>query len=269
MSPQAPHAGGPPEVGPGPDGPGPVQVHDAGDGVFELRLCDAAGKNALSEAVVQGVLAGLERVAAAPAARVCVVRGLPEVFCSGAPLELLAALARGEVAASDIVLSKALLDFPLPTVAAVEGHAVGGGLALALCCDLVFLARESRYGASFMNMGFTPGMGITRLLQLAVGEYVAAEMLLGGRFVKGAALEGTAQVNGVLPRERVVRAAHRAAARMADKPRFALELLKRYLALPRRRAFEETRTVETFMHEVCFARPETGRRIRETYVKER
>ena len=55
------------------------------------------------------------------------------------------------------------------------------------------------------------------------------------------------------------------AARIADKPRAALLLLKRALALPRRRAFEEARTVESMMHEVCFADPETVARIRTNY----
>ena len=52
----------------------------------------------------------------------------------------------------------------------------------------MFLARESRYGCNFMDLGFTPGMGTTRLLQAAVGPYVAAEMMLGAKYFRGAEL---------------------------------------------------------------------------------
>jgi polyketide biosynthesis enoyl-CoA hydratase PksI len=108
-------------------------------------------------------------------------------------------------------------------------------------------------------------MGSTRLLQFAFGEYVAAEMLYGGQYFRGEALAGKAQVNAVVPRAEVLARAVDMAARIADKPRPALLLLKRALALPRRRAFEEARTVESMMHEVCFADPQTVARIRANY----
>jgi polyketide biosynthesis enoyl-CoA hydratase PksI len=128
------------------------------------------------------------------------------------------------------------------------------------------MGRESRYGCNFMDMGFTPGMGTTGLLQLAVGEYVAAEMMFGCQYFKGSHFEGRGGINYVLPREKVLKKAMSVAQRMSDKPRFALALLKRSLSLGRRRAFEDARTVESMMHEICFAHPETSERIRENYT---
>jgi polyketide biosynthesis enoyl-CoA hydratase PksI len=236
------------------------------DGVAVLALVDEREKNAFSEPFIAQLLARLEELAGDERARVCLMRGLPEVFCAGAHRDLLLGLAGGELAANDIVLPKVVLDLPIPAIAAVEGHAVGGGLALALCCDMVLLARESRYGCSFMNMGFTPGMGITRLLRLAVGDYLANEMLFGGQMFKGRRLEAHSGVNAVLPRDQVWPRALRLARRVAEKPRHALTLLKRYQSLQRRRLFEETITVESFMHELCFSQPETAGRIRENYA---
>src|SRR5581483_7175690 len=94
-------------------------------------------------------------------------------------------------------LPKYLLDFPLPVIAAMEGHAVGGGFALGLCADIVVVATESRYGATFMNMGFTPGMGTTRLLEHVLSPAMAAEMLFTGEHKKGSFFEGRC---AVLPR---------------------------------------------------------------------
>jgi len=243
-----------------------VAIRREEDGIAVLQLQDAKGANAFDEPFVADLLACLDALARDPDLRVCVLRGLPEVFCSGAGQAMLLALAEGRASPSDIVLSKMLLDLPFPTIAAMEGHALGGGLALGLCCDVVLLARESRYGCSFMNLGFTPGMGITRLLQLAVGEYVAAEMLYGGQFFKGSHFAGHGAVNYVLPRADVWAQALAVARRFADKPRLSLELLKRYLSLPRRIAFEETRTVEAAMHRLSFQQAETARRIREEYA---
>ncbi len=244
-----------------------VEVRTLEEGVLLLSLQDAAGKNTFSEAFVGELVQGLREVAADTEARVCLLRGLPEVFCGGAHQALLLKLAEHKMAPADIVLPKLLLDLPIPTIAAMEGHGVGGGLALALCCDMVLMARESRYGCSFMNMGFTPGMGTTRLLQLAVGEYVANEMMYGGQFFKGSHFEQRSAVNHVLPREKVWPRAVQIARRLADKPRHALELLKGYLSLPRRQAFEESHTVEAALHRLCFDRPEAAALIRENYTK--
>ncbi len=235
------------------------------EGVAVLHLCDAAEQNALSEPFIAELLDALGELGRDREAKVCVLRGLDEVFCSGGHPDMLRELARGRVAAADIMLSRAVLEVPIPTIAAMEGHAVGGGLVLGLCCDLVLMARESRYGASFMNMGFTPGMGATRLLALAVGEYLAAEMMYGGQFFRGSHFAGRAAVNDVLPRARVLPRAMIVARRIAEKPRFALELLKRSLSIGKRQLFEQARSVESMMHEICFSRPETAALIEDYF----
>lgn len=244
-----------------------VEVEQEDDGLFVLTLRDEAEQNALREPFIEQLLAGLDRVGHDPHARVCVLRGLEEVFCSGGHKEMLTDLAAGRVAASDIMVTRAVIEVPIPTIAAMEGHAVGGGLVLGLACDVVLLGRESRYGCSFMNMGFTPGMGTTRLLQDAVGEHRAAEMMFGGQFFRGSHFEAASGINYVLPRHRVWPKAMSVASRIADKPRHALELLKRSLSLRKRLLFEEARTMESMMHEICFARPETAALIEENYAE--
>jgi polyketide biosynthesis enoyl-CoA hydratase PksI len=243
-----------------------VSLERAADGVALLGLHDAESKNTFTDQFIAELVARLGTLAADGEARVCVVRGLPEVFSGGGSRVMLEELLAGQIAASDIILPRLLLDLPIPTIAAAEGHAVGGGLALALCCDLLILARESRYGCSFMNMGFTPGMGTTRLLPDAVGERLAAEMMFGGQMLRGLRFEGSPGVNYVLPRAEVFPKALELARRIAEKPRHPLELLKRQLSVRKRQAFEESRTSEAMMHELCFARPETARLIREEYV---
>ncbi len=244
----------------------PITLSIDDEGIAVLHMRDEEGKNAFSRTFVEQLLDRLQSLVD-ERVKVCVVRGLDEVFCAGGDRQMLLDLAEGRVAPYDLLLTRSLLEVPVPTIAAMGGHAVGGGLIFGLCCDVVLMGRESRYGCNFMDMGFTPGMGTTGLLQIAVGEYLAAEMMFGCQYFKGAHFEGRANVNYVLPRDKVLDKALAVARRMSDKPRFALTLLKRSLTLGRRKAFEDARTAESMMHEICFAHPETSARIRENYTQ--
>ena len=201
-----------------------------------------------------------------PDVKVAILCGLDEVFSAGGDRSVLMGLAEGRVAPYDLVLTRSLLEVPVPTIAAMAGHAVGGGLVFGLACDIVVLGEESRYSCNFMDMGFTPGMGTTRLLQTVLGEHISAEMMYGCQYFKGRHFAGRSLINYVEPAAKVEARARKVAMRMTDKPRFALELLKRTLSLPRRRAFEEARTMESLMHEICFANPETQARIQDNYT---
>jgi polyketide biosynthesis enoyl-CoA hydratase PksI len=238
------------------------------EGVALAEMRDEVGKNALSEDMVHALGEVVATVARESSAKVLILFGLPEVFSSGAPRELLQRLARGELAPADISLAAALLDAPIPVIAAMEGHATGGGLALGLCADIVVMARESRYGATFMNMGFTPGMGMTCLLEHVLSPAMAHEALYTGELRLGRDFEGKSGIGHVVARAEVRGRALDVARRIADKPRDALVLLKAALAGPRRVAFARAREVESRMHAVTFSRPETLARIETDYLEE-
>lgn len=236
------------------------------DGCATLRMQDRAGKNAFSQSFVAALVTQLTAIGARSDIKVVVLCGLPDIFSAGGDRSVLLGLAEGRIAPYDLLLTRTLLELPQPSLAAMAGPAVGGGLVFGLACDLVFLARESRYGCNFMDLGFTPGMGTTRLLQAAVGPYLAAEMMMGAQYFRGQELaDRGAQVNAIVPRAEVEARALDVAARLCEKPRTALLLLKRSLGLPRRQAFEEARTLESLMHELCFADPATQALIRQNY----
>jgi polyketide biosynthesis enoyl-CoA hydratase PksI len=230
------------------------------DGVALVRMQDEAGRNALSAAMVRGLEAALRAAGGRPDVRAIVLAGLPEHFSTGASPEVLAALAGGEVAPDDLLLPRALLDLPVPLVAAMEGHAIGGGLALALCADVIVAARESRYGCNFMDYGFTPGMGTTGLLEYVVGPTLAHEMLFTGALLKGGCFEGRG-FNHVLARAQVLPKARDVAASIAEKPAGALRALKAALGARKREIFEAARASEVLMHRLTLSAPEVRRRI--------
>lgn len=237
------------------------------EGVCTVEMADRVNRNAFSETFVEQLRECLEAAAEEPTIKAVVLVGLQDVFAAGASREMLGRLARGEVPPTDIVLTKSLLDIPVPTIAAMEGHATGGGLALGFAADIIVLARESRYGASFMNLGFTPGMGITRLLEHALSPAVAHELLYTGAYRRGSELAEKGGINHVLPKAEVCSKAYDIAAQIAEKPRRSLELLKRTLSVSRRRAFEESRTVESLMHTITFSQSDIVERIENEYVE--
>jgi polyketide biosynthesis enoyl-CoA hydratase PksI len=115
-----------------------------------------------------------------------------------------------------------------------------------------------------MNLGFTPGMGTTKLCEHVLSAAVAHELLYTGELRRGSRFEGSG-INHVVPRAQVERAAMDIAARIAEKPRHSLTALKRTLSLPRRRAFETSLTHESLMHEITFAA--AARSIEDNYVE--
>lgn len=235
-------------------------------GIVTLAL-NSTPRNALSEQMVDELTRAIAESSADPETRVIVMSGGGDVFCSGAPRDLLDRLAGGDLRPADILLPKVLFDCPVPIIAAMDGHATGGGFALGLASDVVLMAREARYGFTFMNLGFSPGMGVTRLCEHVLSPAVAHELLYTGELRKGAEFERCGGINYVLPKAEVVPKALDVAARIAGKPRSAVELLKRTLSLPRRRAFEETITLESLMHQITLRAPGALQRIDDDYVE--
>jgi polyketide biosynthesis enoyl-CoA hydratase PksI len=243
-----------------------IRVDEIADGIVELTLDDAAHDNRLSDRLCDELLAALAQLAQQSQLKVLLLRGRPEVFCAGATMQALQRVLAGTLHVKDLLLSRPMLDFPVPIVGALEGHAVGGGLVLALCCDLVVAARGRRYSMNFAQMGFTPAMGATALLPAAAGTAFAAEATFTARYYRGGDLDGRGLFNAVVPAGEVYPTALRFARRIASKPRHVLELVKESLAQPRRQLLRGATTHEHLMHRICFGRPEVGQIVAETYL---
>ncbi len=246
--------------------PEPFTTADLGNGIVRLTLDDPTTRNCLDAESCAQFAAVLDRLQADPDVKVLVLAGTREVFCAGGTLETVRQFVAGQV---DPVVPGALVrlvGFPLPVVAALEGGAAGGGLMLALCCDVLVAAEGRRYGLNFTQLGFTPGDGATSLLPALVGHQRASEMLFTAKYYKGRELRGSGLFTHVVPEGEVMRVALDIARRIADKPRHALTLLKGELALPRRRALLEGLHREHVMHRLCASRPETFDHIDNSYA---
>jgi enoyl-CoA hydratase/carnithine racemase len=119
-----------------------------------------------------------------------------------------------------------MLDIEVPTVAAMSGHAVGGGLGLAIVCDLRIASESARYGANFVRLGLHPGMATTYLLPRLVGVPRALELLLTGRIVSGREAADMGLANHALPAAGVLPRARELADEIASAAPIAVRLTK-------------------------------------------
>jgi enoyl-CoA hydratase len=162
------------------------EVHDH---VAVITVNDPDRRNAVSEEISAGLRAAVQRADADAQVHAVIVTGAGSAFCAGADLRALGNAAEGELPSLyDGFL--AVADCTLPTVAAVNGPAVGAGLNLALACDVRIAGRNALFDARFQKLGIHPGGGMTWMLQRAVGPQVArAALLFGMRFDAQAAVE--------------------------------------------------------------------------------
>jgi polyketide biosynthesis enoyl-CoA hydratase PksI len=230
-------------------------------GVVQITLQDRQSKNTFSPELIGGLFHAFRRVREEGSARAVVVTGYDSYFCTGGTQEGLLALHAGEGRFSDTNLYSLALECEVPVIAAMQGHAIGGGFVFGLFADCVVLSRESVYTTNFMKYGFTPGMGATCVVPAKLGTALAQEMLMAARTYRGADLANRGIPFPVLPRSEVLEHALELACEIAEKPRVSLVALKEQLVRRLRGELAQFVAQEVAMHERTFHRPEVKQRI--------
>lgn len=157
------------------------------DGVAVVTLDRPEARNALAGRTLLEIGAALQVVESDVTVRALVLRGDGPAFCAGADLAEFADLSdpfagrEAALAGQDVV--SALAAMPIPTVAALHGAALGGGLELALACDLRVAAEDAVLGLPETRLGLIPGYGGTQRLPRLIGEARALDLILTGRRV--------------------------------------------------------------------------------------
>lgn len=241
--------------------PAAVELSAIDRHVMQIRMQDRVSRNTFSDALTQGLIDAFGAVAREPDCRAVVLTGYDSYFASGGTQEALLDLSAGRGAFTDRALYSLPLDCPVPVIAAMQGHGIGGGFVLGLFADLVVLGRESIYTANFMRYGFTPGMGATLVLPQKLGLGLGTEMMLTANSFRGEELQQRGVPFPVLPRDQVLPRARELAQTLAEKPRESLVTLKRHLTAGLRDLLPATVEQEVAMHGVTFAQPEVKSRI--------
>ena len=230
-------------------------------GIATVRMEDRAGSNTFTPALVAGLSDVFDVISARDDIKAVVLHGYDSVFCAGGTKDELIGIVDGRIQFDEIPLYRLLLDCEVPVIAAMQGHALGGGFVFGLYADMIVLAEESLYSTNFMKYGFTPGMGATCIVPAKLGHLLASEMLLSARSYHGGELRERGVPAPVVKRAAVIPTAMRLAADLADKPLIALKLLKKRLneAIEQELPAAVAREVE--MHRITFAQPDVRSRI--------
>jgi enoyl-CoA hydratase/carnithine racemase len=214
----------------------PLHVSRSDLGVVTLRLDEPSRRNALDASLAAALRSAVADVAADDSVRCVVVTGTGGAFCSGADLGgLLSAdvgvLARREMLGAYYRTFLDLRELSVPTVAAVNGAAIGAGLNLALCCDLRVCAESARLGATFVRLGIVPGGGATWLLTRLVGPERAAHLVLTGSVVSAAEAVALGLASAAVPDASLAAEVDALTARIAANAPAAVRAAKRSLRL--------------------------------------
>jgi enoyl-CoA hydratase/carnithine racemase len=210
------------------------------EGVAHVVITRPGKRNALSRAVLDRLAMHAAEAGADPAVGAVVVSGEGGHLSAGLDLADLAGLATAALTEADVAAVQAVLtafeELDVPTIAAVEGVCLGGGLQLALACHLRAVAPTARMAVLEPRWGLVPDLGATWRLPRLVGVGRATELILTGREVGAdeALALGLAEI--ALPGEGAVEAAHALAARLAAGPtalRLVPRLVREAAAAPR------------------------------------
>lgn len=206
------------------------------DGVAIVTL-DNPPLNLVTLALTQRLEETLDRLAVDPACRALLLTGAGErAFCAGSDVrEFPDLVAPGRAVAVKMAREtrvwSTLDDFPKPTVAAIRGLAYGGGLELAVACDLILAEEDARFALPEVKLGVFPGSGGTVRVTRRIGEGRAKEMMFLGEPIDAATACAWGLINRVVPRGRLLEEARALARRLADGPPLALRLCKEAIDL--------------------------------------
>jgi enoyl-CoA hydratase len=223
--------------------PEPLVQTERDGGVAVVVLSDPDRLNAMTEAMGHALAAAVESLAADDSVRAVVLTGAGRAFSAGGDLELLEQMARAGNASPGGATRRAHEAFmgrfyrlflkvralPQPTIAAVNGPAIGAGCCVALGCDLRIAAREAKLGLNFDRLGIHPGMAATWTLPRIVGPAHAAELLYTGRILDGTEAERIGLVNRAVAREALREEALALARSIAEAAPLAVRATKRSL----------------------------------------
>jgi 2-(1,2-epoxy-1,2-dihydrophenyl)acetyl-CoA isomerase len=206
-------------------------VLDRAGSIATITLNRPEARNALDMVMRRELVAALDEIENDPSVRVVVLTGAGGHFCSGGDVKTMrdkrhtAAEGRARVELLNRMVLR-LVDFPRPTIAMVDGYAVGAGSNLALCCDLIVASDRAKFGELFWKIGLVPDGGGTWLLPRVVGLARAKELIFTADIIDAAEAGRIGLVNRVVPVADLEKTTRALAEKIAAGPPGVLRMAK-------------------------------------------
>ena len=226
----------------------------ADDGIATLTIDRASVRNALNLETVQEFHRALTELAADESVAVLIVTGAGEVaFVSGADINDIRSRTIAEgLAAINSSLFAALERFPRPTIAAVNGYALGGGCELALACDIRIAADTAKFGQPELGLGIIPGAGATQRLPRIVGLGWAKHLVLTGEVIDAKQALEIGLVTAIMPASQLQVRVRELARRILRQGPLAARLAKLALNASARVDLDSGLLIETLAQAICY-----------------
>ncbi len=183
-------------------------IYHERDSIAQITLSRPEKRNAISFELVNELMRALDR-AEQSSAQVIIITGAGKAFCAGLDLEDLKQLLgrtheqNVQDSATMARLFRRIYDFPKPTIAAVNGHAIAGGTGIATMCDFTLAVPEAKFGYTEVRIGFVPAI-VSSILVWQVGHKIARDLLMSGRLFDSAEAFRYGLVNEIVEPERLM-----------------------------------------------------------------
>lgn len=208
-------------------------------GIHTILLNRPEKRNALNHQLMEDLTHALESFAASQTCRVVIVSGAGSSFCAGLDIEHLHAMALnpgGPTATDDYnrdaqrvaTLLSTLYSLPKPSIAAVNGPAIAGGMGIATLCDFTLAIPEAKFGFTEVRIGFVPAV-VAAFLRTQLGEKSCRDLLLTGRLISSEEAQSLGLVTRIIPEPDLMREARALALRLMRNSPAAMEATKRLL----------------------------------------
>ncbi len=209
-------------------------LYEATDGVGVITLNRGSNRNSMTPELLDAFAKASAAAREDQAIRALVITGKGNCFSAGADFKSNLQIGDESLLGHERSYRMyqpflGILDIKVPVIAALNGHAVGGGFGLALLCDIRIANIKSKYGANFARLGLSPGMGISYMLPRLVGVSRANELLFTGRLVLGEEAERIGLASQAIGGDEVLPIAMAMAKTIAGNAPVAIRLTKEAL----------------------------------------
>ncbi len=240
----------------------PAVLYEVSGRIATLTLNRPENRNSMTDDVLEGLREAVAQARDDDDLRCLIVTGTGKSFCAGADFK--SQVQRDDQDGRPLLPHErsfamyspflSLLEIEVPVIGALNGHAIGGGLGLALVCDIRIANQDAKYGANFVRLGLHPGMATTYLLPRLMGLPRAFELLITGRIVSGAEAAELGLVHYAVEAGEVMAKSRELASEIASAAPIAVRMTKRSIyqhagwdpvAAARAEAHAQSRTLET------------------------
>jgi len=208
-------------------------LYEKSEGIATITINRPNVLNALNMQALQEISSSLDDAEEDETVKVIVITGAGDrSFTTGLDLKAIKGLSPLDAMNQDLLgqkLTKKIEELKKPVIAAINGYALGGGLELAMSCDLRIASENARLGQTELNVGLIPGWGGTQRLPRLVGRGIAQELIFTGKMIDAATAKQLGLLSTVVPPDKLKSAVKELASELMTKSPVGIQLVKRLI----------------------------------------